>query len=177
MRIIHTWSSNWLHKETKQNHFLVIVIRPTTSWGLNTLVNHYTSHINNVKWFHFLLSFTFKIPESGPQIVTPSTVIIKLNPQTLAYTQHNDLSIEQELIKLSLSHHSILYRPSTFSFSSTSASGIAPADAARGEQEPIHEDALAVIIRIVGQQPVPFVLLFTATIASAAIRMTLAVKN
>ena len=39
-----------------------------------------------------------------------------------------------------------------------------PADAAGGEEEPVHEDTGTVVVRIVGQQSVPFVLLLTGTV-------------
>lgn len=51
-----------------------------------------------------------------------------------------------------------------------SSEGCAAADAARREQEPIHEDALAVVVGIVGEQPVPLVLLLAAAVAAAAPR-------
>ena len=41
----------------------------------------------------------------------------------------------------------------------------APADAAGGEEEPVHEDAGAVVIWVVGQQAVPLVLLLAGTVA------------
>ena len=39
-----------------------------------------------------------------------------------------------------------------------------PAGAAGGEEEPVHEDPGTVIIRIIRQQSVPLVLLFTGTV-------------
>lgn len=45
---------------------------------------------------------------------------------------------------------------------------VAPAHAARREQEPVHEDALAVVVGVVGEQPVPLVLLLAAAVAHAA---------
>ena len=39
-----------------------------------------------------------------------------------------------------------------------------PTDTARREEEPVHEDTRAVIVRIIGQQSVPFVLLLTTTV-------------
>jgi hypothetical protein len=42
-----------------------------------------------------------------------------------------------------------------------------PADTAGGEEEPVHEDTRAVIVRIIGQQSVPFVLLLTDTVTTA----------
>lgn len=51
------------------------------------------------------------------------------------------------------------------------ALGIAPAHAARGEEEPVHEDALAVVVRVVGQQPVPLVLLLAAAVSRAPLRL------
>ena len=42
-----------------------------------------------------------------------------------------------------------------------------PADTAGREEEPVHEDTRAVIVRIIGQQSVPFVLLLTDTVATA----------
>ena len=35
---------------------------------------------------------------------------------------------------------------------------------ARREEEPVHEDTRAVIVRIIGQQSLPFVLLLTTTV-------------
>ena len=40
-----------------------------------------------------------------------------------------------------------------------------PADATGGEQEPVHEDTSAVIVRVIGQQPVPLVLLLTGAVS------------
>ena len=40
-----------------------------------------------------------------------------------------------------------------------------PADTAGGEEEPVHEDAGTVVVRIVGQQSVPLVLLLTGTVS------------
>lgn len=48
---------------------------------------------------------------------------------------------------------------------------IAATDAARWKQKPIHEDALAVIVGIVGEQTMPLVFLFTATFTSAPARL------
>ena len=45
---------------------------------------------------------------------------------------------------------------------------VAPTHAARREQEPVHEDTLAVVVGVVGEQPVPLVLLLAATVAHAA---------
>ena len=42
-----------------------------------------------------------------------------------------------------------------------------PARAARGEEEPVHEDALAVVVGVVGEQPVPLVLLLALTVPRA----------
>lgn len=47
---------------------------------------------------------------------------------------------------------------------------IAPADAAGREEEPVHEDALAVVVRVVGEEPVPLVLLLAAAVPGAAAR-------
>ena len=44
----------------------------------------------------------------------------------------------------------------------------APARAARGEEEPVHEDAVAVVVGVVGQEPVPLVLLLALAVAGAA---------
>jgi len=46
----------------------------------------------------------------------------------------------------------------------------ASAGAAGGEEEPVHEDAVAVVVGVVGQQAVPLVLLLALAIASAANR-------
>ena len=43
-----------------------------------------------------------------------------------------------------------------------------PAGTARWEEEPVHEDTRAVIVRIKGQQAVPFILLLTGTVAGTA---------
>ena len=42
-----------------------------------------------------------------------------------------------------------------------------PARAARGKEEPVHEDALAVVVGVVGEQPVPLVLLLALAVARA----------
>ena len=39
-----------------------------------------------------------------------------------------------------------------------------PADAAGGEEEPVHEDPGAVVVGVIGQEPVPLVLLLTRTV-------------
>jgi len=39
------------------------------------------------------------------------------------------------------------------------------ADAAGGEEEPVHEDPGAVVVGVEGQKPVPFVLLLAATVS------------
>jgi len=49
-------------------------------------------------------------------------------------------------------------------------SGIASANATGGEQEPVDEDALALVLQVVRQQAVPLVLLFAAAVAVAALR-------
>ena len=41
-----------------------------------------------------------------------------------------------------------------------------PADTAGGEEEPVHEDPSTVVVRIVGQQSVPLVLLLTGTVSA-----------
>ena len=43
-----------------------------------------------------------------------------------------------------------------------------PADTTGGEEEPVHEDPGAVVVRIVGQQSVPLVLLLTGTVSATA---------
>ena len=40
----------------------------------------------------------------------------------------------------------------------------APADAAGGEEEPVHEDPGAVVVGVIRHQPVPLVLLLTRTV-------------
>ena len=40
----------------------------------------------------------------------------------------------------------------------------APADAAGGEEEPVHEDPGAVVVGVIGQEPVPLVLLLARTV-------------
>ena len=44
------------------------------------------------------------------------------------------------------------------------AKDLLPASTARREEEPVHEDTRAVIVRIIGQQSVPFILLLTSTV-------------
>ena len=44
------------------------------------------------------------------------------------------------------------------------AKEILPASTTRREEEPVHEYTRAVIVRIIGQQSVPFVLLLTTTV-------------
>ena len=46
----------------------------------------------------------------------------------------------------------------------------APAGAAGGEEEPVHEDAVAVVVGVVGQQAVPLVLLLAGAVAGATQR-------
>ena len=48
-----------------------------------------------------------------------------------------------------------------------------PADAAGGEEEPVHEDTSAVIVGVIGQQPVPLVSLLTGAVPGAAGRALL----
>ena len=43
-----------------------------------------------------------------------------------------------------------------------------PADAAGGEEEPVHEDAGAVVVGVIGQHAVPLVLLLTGTVSTTA---------
>jgi len=43
-----------------------------------------------------------------------------------------------------------------------------PTRAACGEEEPVHEDTGTVVVRIVGQQSVPLVLLLTGTVPATA---------
>ena len=43
-----------------------------------------------------------------------------------------------------------------------------PAHAAGGKEEPVHEDAGAVVVGVIGQHAVPLVLLFTGTVPGAA---------
>lgn len=45
------------------------------------------------------------------------------------------------------------------------------AHTARREEEPVHEDTFAIVIRVVGEQSVPFILLLAATVAGAPIRL------
>ena len=44
----------------------------------------------------------------------------------------------------------------------------APAGAAGGEEEPVHEDAGAVLVGVVGEEAVPLVLLLALAVAGAA---------
>ena len=41
---------------------------------------------------------------------------------------------------------------------------ITPADTTGGEEEPVHEDPGAVVVGVIGQEPVPLVLLLTRTV-------------
>ena len=50
---------------------------------------------------------------------------------------------------------------------------VLPADAAGGEEEPVHEDAGAVIVGVIGEQPVPLVSLLARAISGAAGRALL----
>ena len=45
---------------------------------------------------------------------------------------------------------------------------VLPADAAGGEEEPVHEDAGAVVVGVIGQHAVPLVLLLTRAVPGAA---------
>lgn len=47
--------------------------------------------------------------------------------------------------------------------------GGAATDAAGGKQEPVHEDAFAVVVRVVGKKSVPFVFLLAAAIADTSL--------
>ena len=49
----------------------------------------------------------------------------------------------------------------------------APADAAGGEEEPVHEDAGAVVVGVVGQKAVPLVLLFAGAVSAVAAELSL----
>ena len=44
----------------------------------------------------------------------------------------------------------------------------APASTAGGEEEPVHEDAVAVVVGVVGEEAVPLVLLLARAVAGAA---------
>lgn len=48
---------------------------------------------------------------------------------------------------------------------------LASAHTARREEEPVHEDTFAIVIRVVGEQSVPFILLLAATVIGAPIRL------
>jgi len=50
---------------------------------------------------------------------------------------------------------------------------VAPADAAGGEEEPVHEDPGAVVVGVIGQQPVPLVSLLTGAVSGAPRRARL----
>lgn len=54
---------------------------------------------------------------------------------------------------------------------------VASTHAARWEEEPVHKDALAVVVRIVGQQTVPLVLLLAAAVPGAPLRLGFSVKE
>jgi hypothetical protein len=54
---------------------------------------------------------------------------------------------------------------------------IAATHAAAGKEEPVHEDALAVVVGIVGEQTMPFVFLFTAALTSTTICLHFSTKN
>ena len=51
--------------------------------------------------------------------------------------------------------------------------GHVPADAAGGEEEPVHEDPGAVVVGVIGQQPVPLVSLLTGAVSGAPRRARL----
>ena len=53
----------------------------------------------------------------------------------------------------------------------------APADAAGGEEEPVHEDPGAVVVGVIGQEPVPLVLLLTRTVTPTPGRGLLAAQQ
>jgi len=53
---------------------------------------------------------------------------------------------------------------------------IASANATGGEQEPVHEYALAVVVRVVREQPVPLVLLLASAISAAPIGLRFPIK-
>ena len=46
--------------------------------------------------------------------------------------------------------------------------GHVPADAAGGEEEPVHEDPGAVVVGVIGQEAVPLVALLAGAVAGAA---------
>lgn len=48
---------------------------------------------------------------------------------------------------------------------------LASAHTARREEEPVHEDTFAIVIRIVGEQSVPFIFLLAATVTGTPIRL------
>lgn len=48
---------------------------------------------------------------------------------------------------------------------------LASAYTARREEEPVHEDTFAIVIRIVGEQSVPFIFLLAATVTGTPIRL------
>ena len=52
----------------------------------------------------------------------------------------------------------------------------ASAHAAGWEEEPVHENPFAVIVRIIGQKAMPFVLLLAATLAVALLGLNSPVK-
>lgn len=51
---------------------------------------------------------------------------------------------------------------------------IAATDTARGKQEPIHENPLAIVVWVVSQQTMPLVFLLTAAFAGTSIRLDFA---
>ena len=53
---------------------------------------------------------------------------------------------------------------------------IRPAGAAGGEEEPVHEDPGAVVVGVIGQEPVPLVLLLTRTVTPTPRRGLLAAE-
>ena len=61
-----------------------------------------------------------------------------------------------------------LYDKIIFRFNVSNYFGSIPADATGGEEEPVHEDATAVVVGVVGQESVPLVFLFTCTISGTS---------
>lgn len=54
---------------------------------------------------------------------------------------------------------------------------ITTANTARWKQEPIHKNTLAIIVWIIGEQSMPFIFLFTATITATTTGLHFAILN
>ena len=75
------------------------------------------------------------------------------------------LRIQTKITSLCLSKEWILVTPKINLYFLVGQMNDRPADATGGEQKPVHEDTSAVIVRVIGQQPVPLVLLLTGAVS------------